>query len=247
MHIYIAAQVARELDWGFLHDNLGCCFLGSTTPDIRAMTRWGREHTHFAPLSLESVGEGTRGMFGLYPELADPGRNNPATRAFVLGYVSHLTADELWITTMYRPHFSHGSTLAASDEEAQMWDRAVQLDMDRQVHLELDGFSQASQAICDSEQGVEVDFISPDVLAEWREWVARFMSWEFDWQRLKRALNRMYRDNDDVQTMVDRFLADMPQSLDAVYDKISRDKVEAYRRAAVDQTVLLVKEYLGEA
>ncbi len=247
MHIYIASQVADELDWGFVHDNLGSCFLGSTTPDIRAMTRWGREHTHFAPLSLESVGDGTRGMFERYPELADPASNNPATRAFVLGYVSHLTADELWITSMYRPHFSKDSTLADSDEEAQMWDRAVQLDMDRQVQQDLDGFSQASQAICDSEQGVEIGFLSPEVLAEWREWVARFMSWEFDWQRLKRALNRMYRDNDEVQAMVDRFLADMPASLDAVYDKVTREKVETYRREAVEQTVLLVKEYLGEA
>lgn len=246
-HIYIADQVARELDWGFVHDNLGSCFLGSTTPDIRAMTKWDREHTHFAPLSLEAVGDGTRRMFELYPELADAGSNNPATRAFVLGYVSHLTADELWITTMYRPHFAKGRTLAETDEEAQMWDRAIQLDMDRQAHEELDGFSLTSQVICNGEEGVEIDFLSPEALAEWREWVKRFMSWEFDWQRLKRALNRMYRDNNDVQDMVDRFLADMPASLDAIYDKVTRERVEAYRQASVEQTLLLVKEYFGEA
>ena len=72
-------------------------------------------------------------MFELYPELADRGfSNNPATRSFVLGYVSHLTADEVWITTMFRPHFSSDKTLAETDEEAQIWDRPVQLDMDRQ-------------------------------------------------------------------------------------------------------------------
>ena len=247
MHIYIAGQVARELDWGFVHDHLGSCFLGSTAPDIRAMTKWDRERTHFAPLSLESVGAGTQKMFELYPELADRGSNNPATRAFVLGYVSHLTADELWITTMFRPHFSRDRTQAGTDEEAQIWDRALQLDMDRQAHQELDGFSLAGQVICDGEQGVEIDFIEPEVLSEWQQWVARFMSWEFDWQRLKRALNRMYRDNDDVQVMVDRFLETMPDSLEAVYEKVSRDKVEAYRQAAVAQTLLQVKEYLGEA
>jgi hypothetical protein len=247
MHVYIADQVARELDWGFVHDNLGSCFLGSTTPDIRAMTKWGREHTHFAPLSLESVGEGVRRMFELYPELADSGSNNSATRAFVLGYVSHLTADELWITTMYRPHFSRDSTVAETDEEAQMWDRAIQLDLDRQAHQELDGFNLAGQIIRTGEEGVEIDFLSPEMLAEWRGWVERFMSWDFDWQRLKRALNRMYRDNDDVQDMVDRFLADMPASLDAVYEKIGREKVDAYRKAAVEQTLFQVKEYLGEA
>ena len=108
MHIYIARQVADELDWGFVHDHMGSCFLGSTTPDIRAMTKGDREQTHFAPLTLESVGEGTRKMFEMYPQLADKNHQNPATRAFILGYISHLVADETWITTMYRPHFLKG-------------------------------------------------------------------------------------------------------------------------------------------
>lgn len=247
MHIYIAQQVAEELDWGFVHDHLGSCFLGSTAPDIRAMTKWDREVTHFAPLSLDTVGTGTRRMFDLYPELADGRGTNPATRAFVLGYISHLTADELWITTMFRPHFSRDNTVAGSEVEAQIWDRALQLDMDRQAHLETGGLGQAGASICGGEQGVEVEFITSDTLGEWRQWVARFMSWEFDWVRLKRALNRMYRDNDDVQELVDRFLAEMPQSLDAVYDRVSREKIETYRQAALSQTLRQVKEYLGEA
>ena len=247
MHIFIARQVAEELDWGFVHDNLGSCFLGSTAPDIRAMTKWDRELTHFAPLSLESVGTGTRRMFELYPELADGRRQNPATRAFVLGYVSHLTADEAWITTMFRPHFSRDKTLAGSEFEAQIWDRALQLDMDRQAHQEMDGLAEAGAVICDGERGVDIDFITPETLGEWRQWVARFMSWEFDWQRLKRALNRMYRDNDEVQVLVDRFLADLPASLESVYDKVPRERIEAYRQTALEQTLRQIKEYLGEA
>ena len=247
MHIYIAQQVADTLDWGFVHDNLGSCFLGSTAPDIRAMTKWDREQTHFASLSLESVGTGTRRMFELYPELADRQSQNEATRAFVLGYVSHLTADEVWITTMFRPHFSSEMTLASNEMEAQIWDRALQLDMDRRAHNQMDGLAEAGAVICDGEQGVEIDFISPEVLGEWRQWVARFMSWEFDWQRLKRALNRMYRDNDDVQEMVDRFLAEMPASLEAVYERVPRERIAAYRQVVLEQTLLQVKEYLGEA
>ncbi len=247
MHIYVARQVAQELDWGFVHDHVGSCFLGSTTPDIRAMTKWDRERTHFAPLSLEEVGTGARRMFELYPELADGPRLNPATRAFVVGYLSHLTADELWITTMFRPHFSRERTTAASDEEAQIWDRALQLDLDRQAYREMEGLAVAGEVICDGEQGVELDFIDPELLAEWRQWVTRFMTWEFDWQRLKRALNRMYRDNNDVQEMVDQFLADMPDSLDSVYDMVSREKLDLYRREAVAQTLSQVKEHLGQA
>ena len=247
MHIYIARQVADELDWGFVHDHMGSCFLGSTTPDIRAMTKGDREQTHFAPLTLKSVGEGTRKMFEMYPQLADKNHQNPATRAFVLGYISHLVADETWITTMYRPHFLKGVTLAENDQEAQMWDRVMQLDMDRQAIQDMDGFQAAEAAVSNGDHGVELDFITPEVLAEWREWVTWFMSRDFDWQRLKRALNRMYRDNNDVQDMVDLFLANMPDSLEAVYEKVPRSHVEAFRKAAVEQTLLQAKEYLGEA
>ena len=246
MHIYIARQVAAELDWGFVHDHLGSCFLGATTPDIRAMTKWDRERTHFAPLSLKAVGDGTRRMFDLYPELADRRHLSPATRAFVLGYVSHLTADEVWITTMFRPHFSSENTQAGDEVEAQIWDRALQLEMDRQAHQEMDGFTHAGSVICNGEQGVEIAFLDADVLGEWRQWVARFMSWEFDWERLKRALNRMYRDNNDVQQLVDRFLAGMPDSLEEVYAKVPPGELADYRERALNQTLLQVKEYLGE-
>ncbi len=52
MHIYLASQVAEQLDWGHVHDHLGSCFLGSTAPDIRAMTILDRQRTHFTSLGV---------------------------------------------------------------------------------------------------------------------------------------------------------------------------------------------------
>lgn len=246
MHLYIARQVAEELDWGYVHDSIGSCFLGSTAPDIRAMTKGRREDTHFAPLSLETVGAGTRRMFDLHPELVDGNGHSPATRAFVLGYISHLTADEVWITTMYRPHFSRDCNLAGDEVEAQIWDRALQLDLDRQVIPEIHSSCASGSIVADGEQDVSIPFLAAETLAEWRQWVTRFMGWEFEWERLKRALNRMYRDNDAVQQSVDRFLAGMPGTLEDVYAQIPREKLAAYREQAVQQSLLQVKEYLGE-
>ena len=57
MHLFLANRIAEELDWGAVHDNLGDYLLGSTSPDIRAMTKWDRERTHFAPLSLDRIGQ----------------------------------------------------------------------------------------------------------------------------------------------------------------------------------------------
>ena len=91
-----------------------------------------------------------------------------------------------------------------------------------------------------------IPFLAAETLAEWRQWVTPFMGWDFDWERLKRALNRMYRDNDAVQQSVDRFLAGMPATLEDVYAQIPREKLAAYREQAVQQSLLQVKEYLGE-
>ena len=79
MHIYLCQQVAEELDWGYAHDHAGAAYLGSTTPDIRAMTKWDRARTHFSDLSVNHVGAGVQRMFELHPHLA--GSNNGLVQA----------------------------------------------------------------------------------------------------------------------------------------------------------------------
>ena len=245
MHLYLAHQVAEQLDWGYLHDHLGSCWLGSSAPDVRAMTRWPRERTHFAPLSVARVGDGTRVMFQRHPELGDGAKLSPATRAFLLGYVSHLTADEVWITTVFRPLFDNDRRITATEAEAHIWDRALQLDMDRQARQAMPGFPEATAALACAEQGVSVAFFEAQVLQEWREWVHRFLGWEFSWERLKRALNRMYRDDAGVQELVDQFLADMPHSLDQVYARIPGEKLAAYQQQTLAETLALARELLA--
>lgn len=244
MHLYLANQAAEELDWGSIHDHAGSFFLGSTTPDIRAMTRLPRETTHFAPLSVEVVGTGTRTMLELHPELADHRNLTPATRAFVLGYISHLVADEVWITTMFRTYFDNDNRVTCDEVGAHIWDRALQLEMDRRAIPAMNGFHQVVEHMVCADQGVEVAFLDVEVLQEWREWVNRFMGWEFSWDRLKRALNRMYRDNDDVQQAVDRFLAAMPYSLERIYEKIPEERLDDYQQKVLAETVSHVRQYI---
>ena len=247
MHIFMAQQAAERLDWGFAYDCVGSYYLGSTAPDIRAMTKWPRDRTHFTGLSVQTVGEGARRMFELHPELNDPSALNATTRAFILGYISHLVSDEVWITTMFRPHFDPGqpdTRVTNTESEAHIWDRALQLEMDRQASDSMAGFGPANQALDCSDQALEVGFLETEVLLEWRGWVQGFLGREFSWDRLKRALNRMYRDNDDVQSEVDRFLEQMPYSMEKVYEKIPEEKLAAYQERALQETVSLAREYL---
>ena len=246
MHIYLCQQVATELDWGYAHDHPGAAYLGSTTPDIRAMTKWDRARTHFSDLSVREIGAGVRRMFELHPHLA--GADNgltPPTRAFLLGYVSHLVADEVWITTMFRPHFAAGNRITDTDVEAHIWDRALQLDMDSAVLSDNGGLSAQNDAIAALEQMPALGFLQDELIDEWRGWVARLLGWDFTWERLKRALNRMYRDDDEVQQVVDGFLANMPRSLDRVYERVPRALIDDYRRRVIDETKTQAREFLS--
>ena len=246
MHIYLCQQVATELDWGYAHDHPGAAYLGSTTPDIRAMTKWDRARTHFSDLSVREIGAGVRRMFELHPHLA--GADNgltPPTRAFLLGYVSHLVADEVWITTMFRPHFAAGNRITDTDVEAHIWDRALQLDMDNAVLSDNGGLLAQNDAIAALEQMPVLGFLQDELIDEWRGWVARLLGWDFTWERLKRALNRMYRDDDEVQQVVDGFLANMPRSLERVYERVPRALIDDYRRRVIDETKVQAREFLS--
>ena len=77
--------------------------------------------------------------------------------------------------------------------------------------------------------------------------MGRPISGDFSWQRLKRALNRMFRDNDEVQQVVDRFLLQMPNSLEDVYAKIPREKLVVYQEQVLQDTLVQVRGYVGEA
>ena len=247
MHIYLASRVAEQLDLGYVHDHLGSCFLGSTAPDIRAMTKWDRQRTHFASLEVETPGTGTKKMFEEYPELAESKTQSPETRAFVLGYVSHLAADEVWITTMFRPYFGEENPVAGDQLQCHLWDRALQLDMDRRVLAQDMGIIKPEDMLLDSDGEVAVAFLEEEILREWQTWVSRFLGWDFSWDRLKRALNRMYRDDDGVQRVVDNFLEQMPESLERIYEKVPRDKIETYQQQVIAETLRQVREYLGAA
>ena len=247
MHIYLANQVAEQLDRSYVYDHLGSFFLGSTTPDIRAMTKWPREQTHFSPLSVEEVGTGTRTMFQKHPELSQD--LSPATQAFLAGYVSHLAADEVWIISVFRPHFDTSlehSRVTDDEVEANIWDRALQLEMDRQILPQLNDETQPQELLSCSDQDVSISFLEDGLVTEWKDWVGRFMGWEFTWDRLKRALNRLYRDDEDVQRTVERFLERMPRSLEQVYEKVPEGEVTAYQQRAVAATIDQVRAFVPE-
>ncbi len=246
MHIHLANEVAEQLDKSYVFDHLGAYYLGSTAPDIRAMTRWPREQTHFAPLSVAEVGTGTATMFKMHPELLED--MSPASLAFLAGYVCHLAADEVWITSVFRPHFDTAEATRLTDDqiEANIWDRAMQLDLDRQALPQITGDNHPEHWLACSDNDVSMPFFEEGLLGEWKDRVGRFQVWEFTWDRLKGALNRLYRDDEDVLHTVERFIEEMPRSLEQVYEKVPEGQVSAYQERALAASIVQVREFLPD-
>lgn len=245
MHIYLANQVAEQLDRSYVFDHLGSFYLGSTAPDIRAMTKKPRELTHFAPLSVAEVGTGTRTMFQTHPELNEA--MTPASQAFLAGYICHLAADEIWITSVFRPNFDISvaeTRLTDNAVEANIWDRAMQLDMDRQTLPQLNADAHPKELLACSDHDVSMPFFEEGLLTEWKDRVGRFVVWDFTWDRLKSALNRLYRDDEEVQHTVERFLEGMPGSLEKVYESVPEGEVTAYQKRALAATIAQVQEFI---
>src|SRR3972149_1087258 len=114
LHMTIAKGVADQLRTASLDDERGNLYVGSTAPDIRVLTRWERERTHFFDLANFDEQSGVAGFFGSYPTLAEASVLNAATASFVVGYLTHLVTDEMWIGRIYRPFFGERSALGGS-------------------------------------------------------------------------------------------------------------------------------------
>ena len=243
-HMNMTQQAAARLDHPIINSHMGSLLLGSTSPDIRIMTKWGRDRTHFAPLTIQRIGIGVEGMFLEHPSLADSSNLSDPTKVFLCGYMNHLVADEAWILEMYHPHLanSHGPS---NHILANIWDRALQLEMDRRAHEELNGMAQIRVWLEEAEKGVEVGFIDAETLGQWQSWLSEFTTWDFSWERLRNLTRRMYRDDAQAADMAELFLSGMPESLEEVYRKIPWQRVQDYQEIAVQESVRLMEEYLS--
>ena len=243
-HFDFALQTLAALDDPTMEAHVGSFLLGCTTPDIRAVTKWKRDHTHFAPLEVDAVGVGTAGLFNSNSHLYEAARRSGATRAFIAGYISHLTTDETWITRIYGPYFGNRERFP-NPVEANIWDRALQLDMDRAAWEQTASMDRVIESLQRSDWGVEVGFIEAETLGQWRAWVTDFSRRPFNWDRLHFLARRMYRDGEEAQMVVESFLSALHTNLNRVYAKVTRKKIRDFHEEAVSESARLIKEHLN--
>jgi len=92
-------QATRDL----LTRERGAFLLGSIAADARVGSGAPRDRTHFYAYGQDIVEHPWRVMIQKNPGLMQP--KTDAHRAFIAGYVAHLSVDESWSLNMVGPHF----------------------------------------------------------------------------------------------------------------------------------------------
>ena len=242
-HIDLAWRAADRLGNRALDENPGYFLLGAVSPDVRAITKRDRAEYHYAPLSFAEIGEGVQGLFAAHPGLRRKPKSDETAAAFVAGYITHLVLDESWITDVFRPHFD-GSRASDVDAESKVMDRALQLELDRLAEQSVD---RAIPMIGSATMPLDIGLIPPATLEEYRTFVLELLGRGFSWERLRFMARRIAAGSDEhpANRVADEFLKAMPESLDRLFDRVSRSELANFRERAVDRLAGALEEYLS--
>ncbi|MDO8615718.1 MAG: zinc dependent phospholipase C family protein [Dehalococcoidia bacterium] len=245
IHTAIAKEVADRLQLALLDSQRGDLYLGATAPDIRVMTRWERERTHFFDLRCFDEQSGVSGFFSAYPALADPAALNAATASFVAGYLSHLVTDETWISTIYRPFFGERSALGGT-LRANVMDRALQFSLDAERRGDSDLMVHVVEAVARSALDLQIDFIDRETLRSWHRLIIDFVNQQPDWDRFRdRAARHLkeagFEGADDVEEMT----RSLPDLVDETLRYLRPEIVRECLQDSTQRCVGAIKEYLA--
>jgi hypothetical protein len=112
-------------------------WLGSTAPDLSAVSGQARPATHFfnVPIPRDEAPP-WQGLFQQHPYLAQAAQLPQVLAAFVAGYVCHLQADYFWVQQVFWPSFRPSLADAAALE---LRHNVLRVYQERQVLDDLNG------------------------------------------------------------------------------------------------------------
>lgn len=151
----------------FLHDYISDFSLGGIVADQRPGPDAGRETTHFYHYTKPMPDNPWREMLRRFPTLETPQSN--AHRAFLMGYVAHLAADEYWSRNMLGPHFANGTWTHDRIERFFVL-HLVLIFMDERDETHL--AAQSADVLRGCQPQGWLPFLPDDKIIEWRDFLA---------------------------------------------------------------------------
>ena len=244
-HMITAQRAAAQVDPALARERGGEYLLGSTTPDIRVLTRWERERTHFFALDQEAHQDSVAEFFHAHPYLRDAGVLTPETRAWVCGFFSHLIMDEVYIEQVYRPSFGLRSALGG-DARANLLDRVLQYEMDLRQREDTAQMEAIREALFASAVEIDAGFIDRETLEKWRDMSAQMTEHPPDWERFRYVAARHLRgaEMESEEAMRD-FLEQVPELLDQSARSVSTAELEAFFERVDARVTAQLREYLA--
>lgn len=245
IHTVIAKQMAERLRVPALDEQRGNLYLGSTAPDVRVITRWDRERTHFFDIHNFADQSSARAFIDNNPALANAGALSQNTQAFLAGYLSHLVVDEGWIATVYRPFFGERSSLGGT-LRANVMDRALQFSLDADCRSDSELMAHVLEAVTGCDLDLQIDFIDRDTINRWHEVITEYVQSQPDWGRFRaRARQHLRQTDDETDSGYAELAESLPELVDEALRHLTRERIDDVMQASVDASVQVVKEYLS--
>ncbi len=221
--------------------------LGATTPDIRVLTRWDRERTHFFDIYSDDHQDCVENFFQTHRMFRDPSRLSAETRAWVAGYLTHVIMDQEYVLQIYRPFFGSRSVLGGGSH-ANLLDRMLQYELDRRERESGEQMQQLRQALFGSAIEIDAGFVDRSLLTQWRDTTAAMTEHPPDWERFSFIASRHLRSAGiESESGLREFMEAIPELLDDATRQVDQTVLDGFFESTAERTVSVLRDWLGVA
>ena len=223
----------------------GDYLLGATTPDIRVLTRWDRERTHFFDIYDDDHQDCVEKFFSAHRTFRDPSNLSAETRAWVAGYLTHVIMDQEYVLQIYRPFFGSRSVLGGSSH-ANLLDRVLQYEMDRRERESSEQMHQIRQALFGSAIEINAGFVDRPLLTRWRDTTAAMTEHPPNWERFSFIASRHLKSAGiESESGLREFMDNIPQLLDDTMSHVDQSALDGFFESTAERTATVLRDWLG--
>ncbi len=171
--------------------------LGTIAADARNSGDLKREDTHFYSYDRGIHERPWRVMLQTHPTLQNPA--STAQRAFLAGYVAHLTIDEVWSLDMLGPHFVQREWGTRGLRFLML--HIILVHMDERDYQLIENWQY--NALAQAQPDHWAPFMSDGVLQEWRDFIAGQIAPEGTSQTLSVFGGRINKAPEELRAILD--------------------------------------------
>ena len=248
-HMIAAVRAGGQVDadGASFNERNGDYLLGATTPDIRVLTRWDRERTHFFDIYNDGHQDCVENFFSAHRMFRDPSRLSAETRAWVAGYLTHVIMDQEYVLQIYRPFFGSRSVLGGNSH-ANLLDRVLQYELDRRERESDEQMQQMRHALFGSAVEIDAGFVDRPLLTQWRDTTAAMTEHPPDWERFSFIASRHLKGAGiESESGLREFMETIPELLDDTLSRVDQAALDGFFESTAERTVLVLREWLGAA